>query len=180
MGILVDVCLVVQFFHETFVQRSAFLLQHIAFGLVVSVETAFLVSIIIRRIRSEVAVADVTVVDGDVGSTKDRTALSSGVGITLYGRNTVEEGCTLFYFAHNNMRFCGGVCYTHMTFPSATEDVTCSTASDVGIGAGCEIGHTEVRMYTTRRAGCVQVGLYNTTEQGYIGGSPNVTAIRLG
>ena len=91
----------------------------------------------------EVAIADKSIVEGDVGRSEYRTTFTTTVSITLDGRNTVDEAGAI-QLTNDDVRLtknitCRGITdsadvITYTTSPSAAIDVTCRTTFDIGIG----------------------------------------------
>ena len=104
-----------------------------------------------------VVVANITVVHDQVGSTKDRTTLTTAIGITLNGGNAfivaIPFGqCSLVFTDTNDYvgftkDISSGCCrrlivITYVTFPAATINVTKRTTFYVG----CRTGGKTVRI----------------------------------
>ena len=91
-----------------------------------------------------VGIADVAVIEGDVGRAKDGTtlghvifrfALAAGVGITLNSGDAVSEGGAGLVANHHVGLTVEGLA-AHITLPSCAIDVTAGATLDVGIGRG--------------------------------------------
>ena len=95
------------------------------------------------RHSAEVAIADKSIVDCDVGRSEYRATFTTAVSITLDSWNTVDEAGAI-QLTNDDVRFtkditCRGITdsadvITYTTSPSAAIDVTCRTTLDIGIG----------------------------------------------
>ena len=141
----------------------------------------------------EVAIADESLVERDIGSAEDSATLTTAIGVTLNGGNTVDEAGSVG-FTDNNVCFTedvtcrGGIdistVITHTAFPSTTIHVTGRTALDIGIGTGNErivevvSSHVVLVVHRTYSTRSIEVLGNLTTQQGDVGGSVHVTGIR--
>ena len=166
------------------------------------VDNLLLIALVDDRLRiisafGVIHIADVAVVERDVGRAKDGTTLATGVGITLDGRYTIGKGVAIGG-SDDDMRLTVDVvgrrsadvaCMEpHATFPAATIDVSGDTALDIDIGTGREatgVGRT-IRtgpkwiVDTSGRSGSIDILAHRTAKQGKIGGAIDATTHRLG
>ena len=105
-----------------------------------------------------IAIADASVVDGDISRAEDATTLAAAVDITLNGRNAIEETGSRevtdddMGIAATVTRIVGHIAdeslvITHATTPATAVDITYHTTIDISISRGGEacgedIGHT--------------------------------------
>ena len=140
----------------------------------------------------EVAVADETLVERDVGRSEYGAALAAAVGVTFDGRNTVDEVCAVFLADDNvcltkNVTRCAftdsASVVTYAASPSAAIDVTCRAALDIGIGRSDERlaevigGNVVFVVHRTYGAGSIEVFGYLAAEQSNVGGSVYIAGI---
>ena len=130
-------------------------------------------------------IANITVVEGNMSCTEHGTTLTTGIGITLNGRNslietiTIDTGCLFFLDTNYDIGFTinitgltciyGSFMMTYRTFPSAAIDITDRTAFDIGICFGHESLLSEFILHATTGTAGIEVFLHRTTMQPDIG-----------
>ena len=137
-------------------------------------------------------ITDKALIERDVGCAEYRTTLTAAISVTLDGRNTIEEAGTI-QLTNNDICFtkditcCSGInltsVITYAASPTATIDVTCHTAFDIGIGRSDErlveviSSYVVSVVYRTNGTSGIEVLGYLTTQQGDVGCSVNITSI---
>ena len=144
------------------------------------------------RYRVEVTITDKALVQGDVGCSEDRTTLTTAIGVTLDGWNTVNEAGTVFLtdddvcFSKDVTRYriADFSCViAYATSPTATIDVTCRTTLDIGIGRSNEwlveviSSNVVFIVYRTYGSCGIEVFCYSSSKQGDVGCSVHVAGI---
>ena len=143
-------------------------------------------------VRREMSVTDITIIQRDVGSTEDGTTFTATVGITLNGRNTIEETRTVF-LTDNHMRLARDISgirtsyrtamQAYTTAPATAINVTCCTALDIGIGRSDErlievVGSNVVFIVHRTYCSCgIEILGDLTTQQGDVSCSVNIASI---
>ena len=128
-----------------------------------------------------IVVTYMAIIDDDVGGAIYGTALTGAVGVTLYGRVSVEIGGIGAEVADNHIGLSqhvgggsrrGHVVVAHIAAPSAAIDITHRAATDVGIGGGHEIvriglGHVgqEEVVHGATLAGSIDISSHMAAQQ---------------
>ena len=134
-----------------------------------------------------IAIADASVVDGDISRAEDATTLTTAVDITVDGRNAIEETGSRevtdddMHLSVTVVLIVGHVAdeslvITDTTAPATAIDITSRTAQNIGIGTGREARRVTVAISAdTKEIGHVAGGsrgidvlIYRTTEQSHI------------
>ncbi len=145
------------------------------------------------RYTIEMTITDKALVQGDVGCSEDRTALTTTVCITLDGWDAIYETCAVFLTDDDvcltkNVTRCASTdsasVVTYAALPAATIDVTCCTAFDIGVGRSDKrvvevISSYRILIVHRTHGSCgVEVLCYLTSKQSYVGCSVNVARVR--
>ena len=140
----------------------------------------------------EMTITDKAIVQCDISCTEYSTTLTTAIGITLDGRNTIDEAVTVF-LTDDNVSFTKDIAcccsinsscvIAYTALPTTAIDVTCCTALDIGIGRSdkwlVEVISSYVVFVVYRTYGScgVEVLCHFTTKKSNVGCSVDITSI---
>ena len=144
------------------------------------------------RYAAEVTITNKALVQSDVCCTEHGTTLTTTVGVTLDGWDTVDKAGAVFLTDDNVCLTKDVTCWgctdftnviAYTSSPTAAIDVTCRTALDIGICRSDEwLAEVVSRnvvfvVHRTYRSCSIEVLCYSTSKQSDVGSSVNVASI---